>query len=62
MKNLIMLVFLILALVFAQFAQGQTVEEIINKHVEALGGKENWTGSRTGSWKATSITRVMISP
>ncbi|MEO6540466.1 MAG: hypothetical protein ABIN74_05730 [Ferruginibacter sp.] len=40
MKNLIPIGFLILALVFAQFAQAQTVDEVINKHVEALGGKE----------------------
>ena len=31
----------ILALVIAQFAQAQTVDEIIDKHVKALGGKEN---------------------
>jgi hypothetical protein len=40
MKNLIILGFLILGLVFAQFAQGQTVDEIISKHIDALGGKE----------------------
>ena len=40
MKNLILLCFLILGLIFAQFAQAQTVDEVINKHVEALGGKE----------------------
>lgn len=41
MKNLIILGFLILGLVFAQFTQAQTVDEVINKHVDALGGKEN---------------------
>ena len=41
MKNLIIFGFFILILVFAQFAQGQTVDEVLNKHVEALGGKEN---------------------
>jgi outer membrane lipoprotein-sorting protein len=41
MKNLIILGLFILALVFAQFAQGQTVDEVINKHIAALGGKEN---------------------
>jgi hypothetical protein len=40
MKNLIIFGLFILALVFAQFAQGQTVDEVINKHIEALGGKE----------------------
>jgi hypothetical protein len=41
MKNLIIFGFFILALVFAQFAQAQTVDEVINKHIAALGGKEN---------------------
>ncbi|HEX2684878.1 MAG TPA: hypothetical protein VHL77_13125 [Ferruginibacter sp.] len=40
MKNLIILGFLVLCLVIAQFAQGQTVDEVINRHIEALGGKE----------------------
>jgi outer membrane lipoprotein-sorting protein len=30
-----------MALVFAQFAQAQTVDDVINKHIAALGGKEN---------------------
>lgn len=41
MKNLIILGFLVLSLVFAQFAQAQTIDEVINKHIEALGGKVN---------------------
>ena len=41
MKNLIILGFFILSLVFVQFAQAQTVDEVINKHIAALGGKEN---------------------
>lgn len=41
MKNLIIFGILILLLVLAQFAQGQTVDEVINKHIDALGGKEN---------------------
>lgn len=41
MKNLIVFAMLILALVFAQFAQAQTVDDVINKHVTAIGGKEN---------------------
>jgi len=40
MKNLIIFGFFIIALVCAQFAQAQTVDEVINKHVTALGGKE----------------------
>jgi hypothetical protein len=41
MKNLIIFGFFILVLVFAQFAQAQTVDDVINKHIAALGGKEN---------------------
>lgn len=41
MKNLIIFGFCIMALVFVQFAQAQTVDEVINKHIAALGGKEN---------------------
>lgn len=41
MKNLIILGFLVLLLVFVQFAQAQTVDEVISKHVNALGGKAN---------------------
>jgi hypothetical protein len=40
MKNLILLGLFILFLVVAQFAQAQTIDEVINKHVNGLGGKE----------------------
>lgn len=40
MKNLIIFGFFILCLVFVQFAQAQTVDDVINKHIAALGGKE----------------------
>lgn len=41
MKNLIIFTIFILLIVCAQFAQGQTIDEIINKHIAALGGREN---------------------
>ncbi len=40
MKNLIIFGFFILSLVFVQFAQAQTVDEIVDKYIAALGGKE----------------------
>jgi hypothetical protein len=40
MKNLVIFGLFIFALVCAQFAQAQTVDDVINKHVTALGGKE----------------------
>jgi hypothetical protein len=41
MKNLVIFGLFILALVCVQFAQAQTVDDVINKHIAALGGKEN---------------------
>ncbi len=41
MKNLIVFGLFIMALVVVQFAQAQTVDDVINKHIAALGGKEN---------------------
>ncbi len=41
MKSLIVFGMLILMLVMAQYSQAQTVDEVINKHITSLGGKEN---------------------
>jgi hypothetical protein len=40
MKNLIIFGLFVIALVFVQFAQAQTVDEVINKYMDALGGKD----------------------
>ena len=43
MKNIVLLVVFVLGLVFMQFVQGQTVDEVINKYIDARGGKEKIT-------------------
>jgi hypothetical protein len=40
MKNLMLLGLVIFGLVCVQFAQGQSMEDIINKHIEAMGGRQ----------------------
>jgi outer membrane lipoprotein-sorting protein len=40
MKNIVLFVVFILALVFAQFANAQSVDEVINQYVIARGGKQ----------------------
>lgn len=39
-KNIVLLVVFILLIVIIQFARGHSVDEIINKYIEARGGKE----------------------
>ena len=40
MKNLIIFGLFVIALILVQFAQGQTVDEVINKYTDARGGKD----------------------
>lgn len=40
MKNIVLLVLFVLGIVFMQFVQAQSVDDIINKYVEARGGKD----------------------
>ncbi len=47
MKNLLVFGLFIIMLVFVQFAQAQTVDEIIDKHIEAIGGKEKLMALKT---------------
>lgn len=53
MKNLMILTVFILAMVFVQFAQGQTVDEIINNYVDAMGGKEKLSTLKTVKMEGT---------
>lgn len=68
MKNIILFVIFILGLVFMQFVQGQTVDEIINKYIDARGGRDKLNaiqsiymeGSRQmmGNEVAVKVTKV----
>ena len=40
MKNIVLLVLFVLGIVFMQFVQAQSVDNVINKYVEARGGKD----------------------
>ena len=40
MKNIVLLVLFVLGIVFMQFVQAQSVDDVINKYVEARGGKD----------------------
>ncbi len=40
MKNIVLFVVFILGVVLVQFAQGQTADDIINKYIDARGGKD----------------------
>ena len=40
MKNIVLLVLFVLGLLFMQFVNAQTVDDIINKYVDARGGKD----------------------
>ena len=50
MKNIVLLVVFVLGIVFMQFVQAQNVDDIINKYIEARGGKD----------KLKSITSVYM--
>jgi hypothetical protein len=54
MKNLIVFGLFVLALVLVQFAQAQTVDDVVNKYINALGGKE-----KLSSLKSVKLTGSM---
>jgi len=47
MKNLVLLVVFVMGIVFVQFAQAQSVDEIINKYIDARGGKDKLKAVQT---------------
>ncbi len=47
MKNIVVFVVFILCLVFVQFANGQTVDDIIDQYITARGGKEKLLGVKS---------------
>ncbi|MCX8021100.1 MAG: hypothetical protein N2747_11470 [Chitinophagaceae bacterium] len=54
MKKLSLLTLLVS---FSLFVQGQTAEEIVSKHVEAIGGAENWR--KVNSMKMEGSVQIM---
>ena len=53
MKNIVLFVVFILALVFAQFANAQSVEEVINQYIIARGGKEKLNSIKSVYFEGT---------
>ena len=53
MKNIVLFVVFILALVFAQFANAQSVDEIINQYVIARGGKDKLNSIKSVYFEGT---------
>ena len=47
LKNLLIFGFFIIALVIAQFAQAQSVDEVIDKYIAARGGKDKLNGIKS---------------
>ncbi len=47
MRNLLVVGLLVMALVLAQFAQGQTIDEVVKKHEDARGGKDKLIGLKS---------------
>jgi uncharacterized membrane protein YkoI len=57
MKNLIILGIFILAMVLVQFVQAQTVDEIIDKYIGEMGGKEKLISLKTVKMEGTMSTQ-----
>lgn len=57
MKNLIIFGLFVIAMVLVQFAQGQTVDEIVDKYVAAMGGKEKLAALKTIKMEGSMSTQ-----
>ncbi len=53
MKNIVVFVVFILALVFVQFVNGQSVDDIIDQYITARGGKDKLTSIKTIYFEGT---------
>jgi Outer membrane lipoprotein-sorting protein len=53
MKNIVLFVVFILSLVLAQFANGQTVDDIIDQYIAARGGKDKLTSLKSVHFEGT---------
>src|SRR5450432_720023 len=53
MKNIVLFVVFILALVFAQFANAQSLDEVINQYIIARGGKEKLSSIKSIYFEGT---------
>ncbi len=55
MRNLIIFGVFVLLLIIVQFAQAQTIDEVLDKHVEALGGKEKLATLHSVTMEGVSV-------
>lgn len=68
MKHIVLLVVFVMGIVFVQFVKGQTADEVINKYLDARGGKDKLLSIKTlymegsrqmmGNEVAVKITKV----
>lgn len=57
MKNLIIFGLFVIAMVLVQFAQAQTVDEVVDKYIAAMGGKEKLASLKTIKMEGTMSTQ-----
>jgi hypothetical protein len=62
MKSIKLLTLAIAGLFITSFSFAQTADEVINKHIEAIGGKENWKKITSMRSEATLSTQGIEIP